>query len=350
MVRYIDGLLLFVLDQMKGERTISGALHLLKGKKSSQTIQDAKLFRLSFLFGMQKALDRSLVEESVSVLYRNGFLEKVSQDTYKLNEKGNVALEGFLKQHPFPVYLNGWKYHQITDVFWARISLFMQTLSHSVNNNMNFYPVIRDEQVQEWVRNHFPKKSEEREQIARSLYEELTQVLRKLPEAHARLFVLRLSGFHRTGFTFQQSCATLHISNEQGLLYFYSVIHACITHTRDDPGAFPILSSFVENKRLPVPLTASTRTTYSLLQKGMTFQQIMDIRRLKRSTIEDHIVEIAINVADFSIDSFVSKESQEAILKASNETNSQKLKTIRDHLNDRYGYFEIRLTLCKEGV
>ncbi|WP_377888754.1 helix-turn-helix domain-containing protein [Alkalihalobacillus sp. R86527] len=350
MVRYIDGLLLFVLNQMNGERTISGALHLLKGKKSSQTIQDAKLFRLSFLFGMQRTLDRSHIEESVSILYNNGFLERTSQDTYKLNEKGKVSLEGFLKQHPFPVYLNGWKYHQITEDFWARISLFMQTLSHSVNSNMNFYPVIRDELTQEWVRKHFPAKPEKRMKVARNLYKELTKVLGTLPEPHARIFVLRLSGFHRTGLTLQQSCSSLNISNEEGSMMFYGVIHACITHTRDDPKTYPVFSSFVENKRLPVPLTASTRTTYSLLQKGMTFQQIMEIRKLKKSTIEDHVVEIAINVADFSIDAFVSKESQKDILKASNETNSQRLKTIRDHLNDKYGYFEIRLTLCKEGV
>ncbi|WP_270179095.1 helix-turn-helix domain-containing protein [Alkalihalobacillus sp. CinArs1] len=350
MIRYLDGLLLFVLHQMKGERTISGAYHLLKGKKSSQTIQDAKLFGLSFLFGMQKNLARGQIEETVSTLYDDGLLEQIDRHTYKVNEKGQDVLNEFLKEHSFPEYLNGWKYHQVSDDFWNRISLYMQALSHSVNSSMNFYPVIREEQAQKWVRTHFPASLEKRKRTAQQLYRELRQVLEALPENHARFFVLRLSGFHRTGLTVEQSCASLDLSYEEGIIVFYGVIHACITHARNDAKSYSIITSFIENKTLPVPLTASTRTTYTMLQKGLSFQQIMEIRRLKKSTIEDHIVEIAINVEAFSIDPFVSKRAQEDILRASRSTNSHRLKTIRDHLENRYGYFEIRLTLCKVGV
>lgn len=350
MVYYIDGVLLYVLTRMNGERTVSGALHLLNGKKSSQTIQDAKLFQLSPLFGMLKKLKRNQIEEALTNLRENRLVEQKSQETLVVNSNGEEALDHFLKRHPFPEYLNGWKYHAISDDFWQRISLYMQTLSHSMNRNMNFYPVVREETVQEWVRKHFPLTEEQRIQAAQQLYTELSEILAHLPEQHAKLFVLRLSGFHRTGLTLQQCCAELGISEEEGVITFYGVIHAVLTFIQGNNTTFPILSSVLENRNVPVPLTASTRNTYSLLQKGMTIQQIMGIRKLKQSTIEDHLVEIAINVADFSIDRFVSIEAQEDILRASKEMNSQRLKTIREHLNHKYGYFEIRLTLCKVGV
>ncbi|MBN8208030.1 helix-turn-helix domain-containing protein [Bacillus sp. NTK071] len=348
-MEYLDGVVLFVLNRYKGERSLSAVYHLLKGKKSSQTIQDARLFDVSFLFGMLKHLNREQLEEATEHLVNAGSLEQTDRDRYVITSDGNGTLQIFLNSDPFPTHLNGWKYHHLADQFWQRLSLYVQSLSYSVHNNMNFYPVMKDELTQGWVRKHFPISSEERVKIAAELYKEVTCVLENLPNQLATFFVHRLSGVGRTGLTLQQTATEFGITLEEATIKFYSIIHACLTFVQNTSDC-PLLTSLAADEHAEMPLTSSTRQTYVLLQKGLTMEHIVRKRQLKRSTIEDHVVEIAINVPDFSIDPFVSKQAQQSIIAASQETKSQRLKTIKEHLDHKYPYFEIRLTLCKEGV
>ncbi|MGA9288061.1 MAG: helix-turn-helix domain-containing protein, partial [Anaerobacillus sp.] len=222
--------------------------------------------------------------------------------------------------------------------------------SYSVHENMNFYPITKNDATQKWVRENFPLEKEHRLRMAKRLREEVTTVLEKLPDRQAELFVYRLSGSGRTGLTLEQTAGMYKMTNEEAMILFNSVIHTFLTFIQSSSEEYPLLGVFGADENADWPLTSSTRRTYSLLQKGMTMDRIAEIRKLKKSTIEDHLVEIAINVPNFSIDPFVSSAGQQSIILASKELNSQRLKTIKQHLNDKYSYFEIRLTLCKEGI
>ncbi|MGB8001728.1 MAG: helix-turn-helix domain-containing protein [Anaerobacillus sp.] len=349
-MRYFDGVLLYVLDRLNGERSISAVLHLLKGKKSSQTIQDAKLFNLSFLFGMLKQLNRDQLENATARLLREKWIRPTKVETYEVLPQGLDMLQQFLNVHPFPAYLNGWKYHHLSVQFWERLSLYTQSLSYSIHENMNFYPITKDDSTQKWVRENFPLEKDHRLRMASRLREEVTTVLEKLPDRQAELFVYRLSGSGRTGLTLEQTAGMYKMTNEEALILFNSVIHTFLTFIQSTSEEYPLLRVFVADENAEWPLTSSTRRTYSLLQRSMTMDRIAEIRQLKISTIEDHLVEIAINVPNFSIDPFVSSEGQQSIILASKQLKSQRLKTIKQHLNNKYSYFEIRLTLCKEGI
>ncbi|MFP3360423.1 hypothetical protein R0K17_24215, partial [Planococcus sp. SIMBA_143] len=85
-----------------------------------------------------------------------------------------------------------------------RLSLFMQSLSYSIHGNMNFYPISKDEAIQNWVKKHFPVKKEKRVLIAEELFQEIRSHLQKLPDPHASFFIMRLSGEGRTGLTVHQ--------------------------------------------------------------------------------------------------------------------------------------------------
>ncbi|WP_347549809.1 helix-turn-helix domain-containing protein [Pseudalkalibacillus hwajinpoensis] len=347
---YFEGMLLVVLNRFGSDRSLSAAFHLLKGKKSSQTIQDAKLFRIGFLFGMLKGLERDQFDRVVLRLEKSGLLKRNYQGSVILTSKGNTELRGFLESNPFPDSLNGWKYHHLTEQFWQRLSLFMQSLSCSVYETMSFYPVSKEESTQVWVKKHFPISKDARKRTAEQLYHEIFSILEPLPEHHAKLFIQRLSGSERTGLTLKQAAAIYSITVEEATIQFNGTLHAFLSTIQNNKENYPLLSSFAANEYAEIPLTSSTRQTLELIQRGLDIDQIANSRRLKRSTIEDHLVEIAMNVEGFSIDLFVSKKAQQDILSASSETNSQRLKTIKEHLKESYSYFQIRLTLCKEGI
>jgi uncharacterized protein YpbB len=77
-------------------------------------------------------------------------------------------------------------------------------------------------------------------------------------------------------------------------------------------------------------------------------EQISRIRNLKRSTIEDHIVEIALHIKNFDLAAYVPKDKEKRILEAAKETSAKKLKLIREYAEDA-SYFEIRLVLARNG-
>ena len=349
-MQYFDVVLLYIFDRFKGERSLSAVYHLLTGKKSSQTIQDGKLFNIGQFFGVLKKLKRAKLDHHVFSLQQDGLIKPNEHEGYIITSSGREIVASFLDSNPLPEYLAGWQYHQLSDVYWQRLSLFIQSLSYSIHDNMSFYPISKDETIQNWVKKHFPGTKEKRLLVAEKLFQEMETILKKIPDRDACLFVMRLSGRERTGLTISQLADMQKISYEETSIRFQSVIHAFLKLVRDHSSQFPILTSMIEGVGGELPLTLSTKQTYKLIESGMTMEQIADFRRLKRSTIEDHVVEIAINVPDFSIDAFVDPKAQEEIRLASKEINSQRLKLIKNYVKDQYTYFEIRLTLCKEGI
>jgi uncharacterized protein YpbB len=75
---------------------------------------------------------------------------------------------------------------------------------------------------------------------------------------------------------------------------------------------------------------------------------IANLRHLKLSTIEDHLVELALNVEGFSIDSYVDRVLQNKILEVSRIEATKQLKLIREKIGAAT-YFQIRLVLAKYG-
>ena len=102
----------------------------------------------------------------------------------------------------------------------------------------------------------------------------------------------------------------------------------------------------MQNIRVEVVLTASTNSTAQLYRAGRTLEEISHIRRLKMSTIEDHIVELAMNEPNFSIEPFVTNEEQKQILDAVENYDTKRLKTLKELL-PQLSYFQLRLTLAK---
>ena len=107
-----------------------------------------------------------------------------------------------------------------------------------------------------------------------------------------------------------------------------------------------MLSLLLSDHEQNEALTKSTKKTNELLKKGYTIEEIAEFRNLKTSTIEDHIVEIALNSDNFSIDDFVNKQNEKNILDAAHQIKSKQLKKIKI-IVPAAKYFEIRLVLAK---
>jgi uncharacterized protein YpbB len=341
--------MLYCLKKLNGERTIYSIYHLLKGKKTSQTIQDAHLFNLTSYFGIYPAITREYIEKAIHHLAGNEWIESCLEQRYCLTKLGEGQLFQLQRQNPAPVYLNGLKYHQIDRKLWERLSLLVQVVSNLINKETNYIPIQKDKETHDWLKTFLSKTKFQRNMLAKTFYTELVDCMESEQHINPSVFVFRLTGFQCIGQTSQQTAEMLNMDYEQYYLEFLNILHFLIEKITTYKNRFPLLHSILENSVPDTLMTNSSSKTYELLKMGYSIKQIAEFRRLKKSTIEDHIVEIAINIADFSIDDFVEPKQQSNILKVAEQTSSKQLKLIRNAVSSA-NYFEIRLVLAKHGV
>lgn len=346
-VSFRQMILLSCLKKLNGERTIYSIYHLLQGKKSSQTIQDAHLFGLSRFFYLEPALTREELDIQGAALKASGFITETEEQRFILTEQGEVALEEALVHTPIPDHLNGWKYGRTGTSLWERLSLVIQVISHLQHRETKYIPVQRKPETLLWVKDFLKIHALSRHELAKKLFKELTDCLESKKTINPALFVIRLSGSGHIGLTETQAARKMNLDPVYYHYQFLNILHYLAAEMEDNIERYPILSVFLD-RQAAEPLTHSTKKTYSLLQQGLSLDDIIDIRRLKQSTIEDHLVELALHLPQFAINEYVNREKQQQIKQAIILANTKQLREIRKYAPET-SYFEIRLVLAKFG-
>ncbi|MGG6295361.1 helix-turn-helix domain-containing protein [Leptolyngbya sp. AN02str] len=95
-------------------------------------------------------------------------------------------------------------------------------------------------------------------------------------------------------------------------------------------------------------LSTTQRATFELYQQGLTIGRIAQRRRLSRSTIVRHIVDMIEMNQPIELNTLMAEKRQTRIRLAIEKTsNPTSLKSIREHLPDSYTYDEIQLVRAK---
>lgn len=342
-------LILLCIHKFNGERSIYGVYHLLTGKKSSQTIFDGKLYELSHLFSIMPFLTRDKLEEIIQQLQRKKLIKKIEEHKYVVTKYGFDCLIVYKEQNPLPKDLDGWKYYDKGVTLWERLSLLIQVLSNLNHRKSKYTPINHDEELQNWIKAYILRLRLTRGELAEQIHDECVQLLSTVQDEDALLFVSRLTSHDRIGSTFEQLANLLHKDIVRIHILFHGVLHTFLKEIELATKKYPYLFEVVKDLYHEESLTLSSRQTLRMIQEGKSINEIAAIRHLKQSTIEDHVVEIAQNVSDFSIDSFVTSGNQDKIITMQKELNSKKMKVIKEELGQTVSYFEIRLVLARNG-
>lgn len=346
---YLEGLIVHCLERLNGERTVFSIYHLLRGKKSSQTIQDAHLFGLTKYFGVYPLFTRELLEKIIKHCLDHEGITLLKQDCFLLTPTGKNRLQEYCSKLPEPFYLNGWKYHQIDLQFWERLSLMVQVTSNFIASNTRYIPIQKKKETHKWIKTFLKECEVPRNRLGNKLHSEILRIFQMAEQIDPSVLIFRLTGYNKIGLTAGQTAERLKMEPFQYQLEFLNILHYLIRSATDHADDFPLLSAIIDNRKQNQMLTNSTQKTYDLLQNGYTIEEIARIRDLKKNTIEDHIVEIALKIDNFPIDPYIEKELQEKILGAAQQTASRQLKLIRSKV-EAAEYFKIRLVLAKHGV
>ncbi len=227
-------LYLFLIQQFKGERSISGLLHLLKGKKSAQTIQDRLFYKVEPFFGAMPWITLEHINSQVRPMIDEGLVYENEKEHFLLTLKGEEKLsrgniEESLGNSFFlvPFVLDDRAY-------WIRLRLLVQVVSE-FSHKQHYIPVVSDLSVQQDIKKVISAAGLNKAQLSRELWEELNLCLGGIPSLHAEMIVMQFSGKGIWGRTLQQSAEYLGLSLEQGSLIQKSAIRGVLSLLVNDP-------------------------------------------------------------------------------------------------------------------
>ncbi|WP_033541494.1 helix-turn-helix domain-containing protein [Planococcus sp. CAU13] len=335
-----EDILITLLKAVDGERTISSPYHLLKGKKSGQTLQDIGYYKLHPYFGILPKLEKDVYDRAVQGLFKKGLIV-TDGEVVRMTEKASAVKLA-------PTLLNGWKFRGNEQLFMARLSLLVQTLSHIHQNSRVFDPVVIAEDTQQWVKNYLKKINYRDSASCKNIKEGIVQSLNavEVDESNKMIVLQRLSGLKIGGLTWEQiareesrSIIDIQVQAVETLHGWMEVI---------EKGDFPLLRSLLDGVIQHSALTETARRTEGYFKNGRTLEEIAALRGLKTSTIEDHFVELAMNDPGFDILGFMEASLYAKIIAVSRTQNTKRLRDIKENVPEA-SYFQIRLALATKG-
>ncbi|MDW0115582.1 helix-turn-helix domain-containing protein [Sporosarcina thermotolerans] len=341
----LSSILLFIIDKMNGERTLNAGLHLLRGKKSGQTLQDVEYFDLRSFFGIWPKLDEFLYQQTVDELVKNELIT-TDQKFCRLTEKGKKEVNGFRCPQ-----FKGWDYRGREVIFFGRIALAVQTISHFRSGSTSFTPIQRDREIQLFVKRLLEGKPLTEPEFGKRIGDELKRALvaSGMSDRHKYIFSNRLTGNGVTAKTLDQLASELNSSPSGIYLLFIESLHMLLPAVESTDN-FPFLKTCATDVKVHSYLTESALRTKKLFDQGYSMEDIVRVRNLKMSTIEDHIIEMAMNDELFPVTHFISEDSIQAVLSKSKELGTKRLKLLKNEF-EKLSYFELRLilTVTREG-
>ncbi|MTT31244.1 hypothetical protein GMB86_04335 [Terrilactibacillus sp. BCM23-1] len=343
---------LHLIKKFQGDRSIYGIYHLLHGKKSSQTIQDSLLFSAKAFFNSLENLSRENWNNLIRTCCSKHLLQEIKKDHVTLTNVGSDTYLMLSKSYTIPTGLELTAWIDIETRFWKKLKMIIQSLSHMIHHERYYYPVSRQDDIQQWTKNFYRHLEVNRYQLSNQLQKEIKTALSICSDLESGILVYQLSGFQVNGMTIEQLAKVTHLSLFETSFLFKSSLRKLLNQIAAKPDKYPILAKIADLDRpvSAVSLTQSARKTLNLINRGLTLDQIASLRHLTQNTIEDHVVEIAFQDPSFPIDSFIDEKSYQHIQQIIGSLTTKRLSVIKEACRQDISYFMIRLVLAKERV
>lgn len=341
---FLDSIILKSSLQFNRNRTNSAIYHLITGKRSIQTVQDAHIYQLKKFYGINRSLYKGNFDKKLHALASEQLLYLDSSMCCSVTPKGRDWLDEHSELLNFEDF-DGLHFHAASPVFYERLLLLIQTLSNSCNNNRSFIPVVDKTPILSWVKSLYQGLRSVKEDYFEQLYRDLHRLLSIFPHREASLYVDRLSGYNHYGKSKDQLATEYQMESLDIPLIIERMNHRMLTEILKSPQEYQAIGVLVKDLENRQFITNSARKTYELLKKH-SIDEIGHMRGLKENTVYDHLVEVALFTRDFPVLHYVSETQRQQILAAVRNDNTYKLKVIKQMVDSSISYFQIRLVLA----
>lgn len=332
-------ILLRILSKLDGERSVQAAYHMLRGKRSGQTLQDIDYYEMKPYYCLLPKLTEVQFHEAVERLQAEQLITQLD-GLVSLTSAGQARVANEREWE-----FNGWVYRGKEREFFKRLALTVQTLSHFNHDVIVFHPIQREWAVQQFVKAFFRDYPVKEKKTASALKSELLLALEKsgLTDLQKEIVANRLSGYQLTASTWDQLSDRMNTPSLTIQFIFLESLHKLLNYIYAQPQLI-YLNRLAAGCRTESFLTDSASKTKELFVQGMTIDQISAVRHLKRSTVEDHLIEIASHSDQFPYLDFLEQEDIDRVLHAQAALQTSRLRRLKEEFAE-LTYFQIRLVL-----
>ncbi|WP_320164863.1 helix-turn-helix domain-containing protein [uncultured Trichococcus sp.] len=299
------------LDCISTGRPIKEAtlFYILIGKRTVSTMLQCRQYDLEAYFAVMPGMKPKVLKKGLDRLVSDGLVTGSDGEGHLLTEAGSRTKAAFSSKHARFSLANQMEYALVQGVLRRRLLFLIQILSEMLHKNKQYYPIEREAKEQIWMKRLLAQHSGNKASFARSYGKEWHTYLSRLPERDAGLFALQFEGNDHLRKTTGQMAGLLSLEEAEVRVLLRQIWLSLFDALENEPEKFPVLSSVMRMTINENGLaSASAETTMRYFTQGHDLNEIISMRGLKQSTIQDHFAEIALIYPEFPTEKFMDQE------------------------------------------
>lgn len=303
-----EEMFLLSLFSAKQARKETSIYYILQGKRTASMLYRTVDYQLDNVFGLFPKLDRSVYQSRLEKFIQLNYVS-YSEESKEvlLTLKGKEALEDYFKQHYSPDHLNWMREKRVVLTFQKVIYFLTQILSEARYQNKRYIPIEKNSALQHWTKQWLRQQKMNHQDLALQFGLEWKKVLTQLEPDTAVLIVYLMTGHQITGLTKTQLAQKMNLEELEVHIRWLDGLSHVVHRLEEIAEQVPLLASILLQikERSRHGLAKSTQETQLLIQQGHTVEQICHIRRLKKSTVSEHLIELVIVYPELDISAFM---------------------------------------------
>ncbi|WP_260202391.1 helix-turn-helix domain-containing protein [Lactiplantibacillus pentosus] len=276
-------------------RRAKGMFNVLRGRRTVSTLFAGLTAGCLDLLDSWHGVPLEDFMAATAVLEENGLLISPEAGSWQLTAAGQARWVAIQEHRYLP---QAFSRFQTVDVrrFQQVSQLALQVTSELVHHERRYYPTTTDPSIQALVKRWLRQQSTT--DLGDRVHAALTAFLTSVPtDELATVFVDSLTGYQAPGRTNDQLAMMLHRQPlETGLMrtdVSCQWVRWLQVHP-DDP-LWPLLAPLVQSS----PVSKSAQQTYQAFTQTHALTKIATARKLKLSTVREHLLEVAIWLPSF---------------------------------------------------
>nr|WP_319218728.1 helix-turn-helix domain-containing protein [uncultured Trichococcus sp.] len=340
------------LDCISTERPIKEAtlFYILIGKRTVSTMLQCRQYDLEAYFSVMPGMKPTVLKKGLERLVSDGLIIGNDGEGFLLTETGYETKTAFFSDHAHFSLANQMEYAIVQGILRRRLLFLIQILSEILHKNKHYYPIEREAKEQIWMKRLLANHSGDKASFAKSCGKEWHSFLSCMPERDAGLFALQFEGNDHLRKTTGQMAELFLLDEAEVKILLHQIWLSLYDALEKEPEKYPVLSSVVfmtinENGLA----SASAETTMRYFMNGHAMNEIISMRGLKQSTIQDHFAEIALIYPEFPTKEFLDREKMQylqQLLEHEVRVDYREIQKVFSEIN----FFESRLIQIRSEV
>lgn len=275
---------------------------IITGRNTVSNIYWGMRYDLLDYFSIDPQFTNEIYQKILSKLKQNKLLTE-SNGQVRLTQNGLIRqkkAKSDLYQIKHPKLINQYKFNE-----WSETCILaIQVVSELSFVNRHYYPVVTSEltkfNIKEWISNN------DKTILTKQVNLELRLFVQEIDTNSSLIFMNKLIGHNLNGLTNKQLANELNLSEMEIQLIYRDTINFFASWIEEQKQS--VFKELVQSILKTGIISESAKETMRLITMGLSVSDVAKSRRLKTSTIFEHLLELAMISEKFPFDTFLTKK------------------------------------------